>query len=109
MTPKEKAEELYNIFDMIIYSNQDEHDQTKRCSIRCVEQMILSHGDASKKGKFTMNEEIGMIKCLITKYNFISKSEYARKEGISPQGVEARLKSNNDPYIKMIGKLFIIQ
>ena len=43
MTPKEKADELYNIFDMIIYSDQDEHDQTKRCSIRCVEQMILSH------------------------------------------------------------------
>ena len=40
MTPKEKAEELYNIFDMIIYSDQDEHDQCKRCAIRCVEQML---------------------------------------------------------------------
>ena len=43
MTPKEKADELYNIFDMIVYSDQDEHDQCKRCSIRCVEQIILSH------------------------------------------------------------------
>jgi hypothetical protein len=43
MTPKEKAYEIYNIFDMIIYTDQDQHDQTKRCSIRCVEQMILSH------------------------------------------------------------------
>jgi len=65
--------------------------------------------DASKDGKFTMDEEIGMIKHLVTKYNFISKSEYARREGISPQGVEARLKANNEPHIKMIGKLFIIQ
>ena len=65
--------------------------------------------DASEKGNFTMDEEIGMIKCLLTKYNFISKSEYARKEGISPQGVEARLKANNEPHIKMIGKLFIIK
>ena len=43
MTPKEKAEQLYNIFDMIIYSDQDEHDQCKRCAIRCVEQIIVSH------------------------------------------------------------------
>jgi len=65
--------------------------------------------DASNNGNFTMDEEIGMIKHLVTKYNFISKSEYARSKGISPQGVEARLKANNNPYIKMIGKLFIIQ
>ena len=65
--------------------------------------------DASNNGNFTMDEEIGMIKHLVTKYNFISKSEYARSKGISPQGVEARLKANNDPYIKMIGKLFIIE
>ena len=43
MTPKEQANELYNIFDMIIYSDQNEHDQCKRCAIGCVEQMILSH------------------------------------------------------------------
>jgi len=65
--------------------------------------------DASNNGKFTITEELTFLEILVTKYNFISKSEYARKEGISPQGVEARLKSNNDPYIKMIGKLFIIQ
>jgi len=41
MTPKEKAEELYNIFDMIIYCDQDEHSQTKRCAIRCVEQILF--------------------------------------------------------------------
>ena len=43
MTPKEKAKQFYNIFDMIIYSDQDEHDQCKRCAIRCVEQIIVSH------------------------------------------------------------------
>ena len=60
-------------------------------------------------GKFTITEELTFLEILVTKYNFISKSEYARKEGISPQGVEARLKANNDAYIKMIGKLFIIE
>tara|TARA_R110000772_G_C13045216_1_gene413460 strand:+ start:98 stop:304 length:207 start_codon:yes stop_codon:yes gene_type:complete len=43
MTPKQKAEELYNIFDMIIYSDQDEHDQCKRCAIRCAEQVINTY------------------------------------------------------------------
>ncbi len=56
-----------------------------------------------------MTEELQMMKILVSKYNFISKSEYARKNGISPQGVEARLKAVNEPYIEMIGKLFIIE
>ena len=43
MKAKEKAEELYNIFDMIIYSDQDEHDQCKRCAIRCAEQVINTY------------------------------------------------------------------
>jgi len=41
MTPKEKADEIYNIFDMIIYTDQNHHDQTKRCAIRCVEQILF--------------------------------------------------------------------
>jgi hypothetical protein len=64
--------------------------------------------EASNNGAFTMDEELGMVDHLLTKYNFISKSEYARLNNITPQGVEARLKASNDPYIKMIGKLFII-
>ena len=63
--------------------------------------------DASNNGAFTMDEELGMFEQLITKYNFISKSEYARINKITPQGVEARLKANNDPYLKMIGKLLV--
>ncbi len=63
---------------------------------------------ALDEGRFTMTEELTMIELLVTKYNFISKSEYARKQEITPQGVVARLKRNNDPFIEMIGKLFII-
>ena len=65
--------------------------------------------NASNNGKFTMDEELQMIKHLVTKFNFISKSEYARLNGITPQGVKSRLKSNNDAYIEMIGKIFIIK
>jgi hypothetical protein len=64
--------------------------------------------EALKNGKFTMDEELHFINSLVAKYNFISKSEYARINNISPQGVLARLKANNDPYIEMIGKIFII-
>lgn len=64
---------------------------------------------ALDNNSFSMQEELQMIDLLVTKYNFISKSEYARMENISPQGVESRLKSKNEPYIKMIGKLFIIK
>ena len=63
---------------------------------------------AVAKGKFTITEELTFIEIIVTKYNFISKSEYARKENVSPQGVLSRLKSKNDMYIKMIGKLFIV-
>ena len=43
MTPKEKAEQLYNIFDMIVYTDQNEHDQCKRCAARCVDEVLKSH------------------------------------------------------------------
>ena len=64
---------------------------------------------AVESGKFTFDEELTFIKILVAKYNFISKSEYSKIQGVSPQGVEARLKSKKDPYLKMINKLFIIK
>jgi hypothetical protein len=63
---------------------------------------------AVENGKFTMEEQLTFIEILLTKYKFISKSEYAKKEAITPQGVEARLKANNDSYLIMLGKFFII-
>ena len=52
MTPKEKADELYIIFDMIIYTDQDQHDQTKRCCIRCVEQTLLEIPEENERFSF---------------------------------------------------------
>ena len=40
MTPKEKAKEIYNKFDMIIYTDQDHHSQVKRCSLRAVDEIL---------------------------------------------------------------------
>ena len=63
---------------------------------------------AVEEDKFTMDEELYFMTILVDKYNPISKSEYAKKEGISPQGVESRLKSKNDPYIILMGKIAIL-
>ena len=38
MTPKEKAKELYNRFDMIIYTDQDHYNQVKQCALICIKE-----------------------------------------------------------------------
>jgi len=40
MTPKEKAEDLVNRFDMIIYTDQDHDSQVKRCALVAVDEML---------------------------------------------------------------------
>ena len=52
MKAKEKADDLYNIFDMIIYTDQDQHDQTKRCCIRCVEQILFEIPEDNERFSF---------------------------------------------------------
>jgi len=52
MKAKEKADELYIIFDMIIYTDQDQHDQTKRCCIRCVEQILFEIPEDNERFSF---------------------------------------------------------
>jgi len=42
MTPKEKADELFNKMDMIIYTDQDHDSQCKRCAIIAVDEIIKS-------------------------------------------------------------------
>ncbi len=43
MTPKEKAKEIYNNFDMIIYTDQDHYNQVKSCSLFAVQECIDLH------------------------------------------------------------------
>lgn len=40
MTPKEKAEEIYNNYDLIIYTDQDHYNQVKQCSLIAVDEII---------------------------------------------------------------------
>jgi thermostable 8-oxoguanine DNA glycosylase len=63
---------------------------------------------ALDNNKFTMFEELTFCNLLVEKYNFISKAQYAKKHGISHQGVEARLKATNDPYIILAEKYMIV-
>lgn len=58
--------------------------------------------------RFTITQELEMINILVKKYNFMSVSQYARKENISQPAALKRLKSGKVMYIEMIGKKFII-
>lgn len=40
MTPKQKAEELFNKMDMIIYTDQDADSQCKRCALIAVNEVL---------------------------------------------------------------------
>jgi vesicle coat complex subunit len=40
MTPKEKADQLFNKMDMIIYTDQDHDSQCKRCALIAVDEII---------------------------------------------------------------------
>jgi len=63
---------------------------------------------AIKNNKFNMHEELSFLEIILTKYKLISKSQYARQNNITPQGVESRLKSNNDPFIYIADKLYFV-
>jgi hypothetical protein len=40
MTPKEKADEIYNNFDRVIYTDQDHYQQVKSCALLAVNEII---------------------------------------------------------------------
>ena len=43
MTAKEKAEELVNKFDYIIYTDQDHNNQVRKCALLAVDEIIDEH------------------------------------------------------------------
>ena len=63
---------------------------------------------AIKANQFTITEELAMINLLVNKYNFISVSEYARKEKISQPAALKRLQTGKVMHIIMIGRKFIV-
>lgn len=58
--------------------------------------------------RFRMDEELNMLDILVNKYNFMSVSQYARKEKISQPAALKRLKTGKVMYVEMIGRKFII-
>ena len=63
---------------------------------------------AIKVNRFRMDEELEMINILVNKYNFLSVSEYARKEKISQPAALKRLTTGKVMFIEMINRKFII-
>jgi len=64
MTPKEKADELKNQFDMVIYTDQNQDDQVKRCAFKSANEtwkslcIILDNQDIFGAAEFIIKEEI---------------------------------------------------
>lgn len=55
MTPKEKAEELINSFDSIIYTDQDNwKQQVKSCALRCVDEIIEESSNYLNAGNWML-------------------------------------------------------
>lgn len=63
---------------------------------------------ASETKGFNYTDELKILEYLLNKFNPISKSEYAKKEGISIPGVNDRLKRGKVMFLNMIGRTFII-
>jgi hypothetical protein len=63
---------------------------------------------AIKVNRFRMDEELEMLEVLVNKYNFLSVSEYARKEKISQPAALKRLKTGKIMFVEMINRKFII-
>lgn len=64
--------------------------------------------DASQKGTFTMDEELNILSYIIDRYKFVTVSEYARQQGISPAGVLHRIEKGDVMYVVIGGVKFII-
>ena len=63
---------------------------------------------AIKVNQFTITQEMEMLNLIVNKYNFMSVSEYARKENISQPAALKRLKTGKIMYVEMISRKFII-
>ncbi|WP_435415889.1 hypothetical protein [Polaribacter aestuariivivens] len=58
--------------------------------------------------QFTITEELEMLNLIVNKYNFLSVSQYARKEKISQPAALKRLNTGKVMFVEMIGRKFII-
>jgi hypothetical protein len=65
--------------------------------------------ECSNKGELSYTDELHILHHLLNKFKPISLSEYARKEGISPNGAKKRMQAGKVMFVNMIGRDFIIQ
>ena len=63
--------------------------------------------NASNKGMLTYTQELNILNHLLNKFKPISKTQYAKKEGISIPGVNDRLKRGKVMHLSMLNRTFI--
>lgn len=64
--------------------------------------------ECSSNGELNYTDELHILNHLITKFNPVSLSQYARQEGISVNGAKSRVKSGKVMFFKAIDKYFVI-
>jgi len=63
---------------------------------------------ASETKGFNYTDELNILNYLLNKFKPLSKTEYAKREGISVPAVNDRLKRGKLMYVEMIGRTFIM-
>ena len=64
---------------------------------------------ASRDNRILMNEELEILKHLVSKFGLMTISEYAKKEKITYKGAKIRILSGKVMYINLMNKTFVIQ
>lgn len=63
---------------------------------------------ASESKGFPYTDELKILEHLLNKFNLQSKTQYAKKEGISIAGVNDRIERGKIMHLQTIGRTFII-
>lgn len=74
-------------------------DRSKKIKDRLIE--------CSQNGELMYTDELHILQYLLERYNPMSLSDYARKEGISPNGAKDRIKRGKVMQLNIIGRTFI--
>ena len=63
---------------------------------------------ASNEGKVSMTDELTILEHLVKSFNLTTQSDYARKEKITPAGVNKRIKDGKLMTSQIGGVIFIV-
>lgn len=63
---------------------------------------------ASKANRFSYQDELEILEFLVKKFNLTSKTDFAKKEGVSVQAISKRISSGREMSIVLAGREMVI-